>query len=341
MLKKVAVITPVRNRREKTLRFLECLYAQKGIDVAVYIVDSNSSDGTSEEIAELYPQATVVFATDDDFWTGATNRGIQRALDDGADKILTINDDAIISNTFISDLNALSEKYRIDILASRQDFEHDRGLIWSIGAYHDWESMSLFQLGYHKSRFEDLPQDVKDREIVEVEFAAGNGVLINRSVFDRIGLYDEVNYPHYHADSEFLLRARANGIISHSSIHKPILYNDISDHLRKAEQASATESHSVATWLTVEERLLALMSNYFELRSSIRSNFYGSAVRHHVENYGSGGDLGYLRNSALLINQLIEVDSPLRDVSLGLLLEMIAGAKGWSDDAKTSKNKKS
>jgi len=323
MPSKIAVITPVRNRREKSLRFLEVLYSQINVDLSVYIVDSNSTDGTADGILEKYPATTIVRATDDDYWTGATNRGIQQALNGGADKILTINDDAIIDNSFVGELDRISNKYSTMILAARQDFEHDRGLIWSIGAYHDWNKMNLFQLRFHNMRFEELPQEVKSCDIIEVDFAAGNGVLINRAVFERIGLYDEVNYPHYHADSEFLLRARANGIPSYATVHAPILYNDISDHLRKHEQDERARREIQSSPPSEADRFRLLLESYLALRGSIKSNFYGPTVKHHICNYGGGGDAEYLRNSVILLDQLLEADSPLRSVSLGTAIKWL------------------
>jgi GT2 family glycosyltransferase len=61
--------------------------------------------------------------------------------------------------------------------------------------------------------------------VVYVEAMPGNGVLIHRSVFEEIGLYNEKMLPHYHADSEFVMRAVKHDIES-AVTQRAIVYDD-------------------------------------------------------------------------------------------------------------------
>ena len=222
---RVAVVVPVRNRRDKTLRFLEQFGRQTYPALRLYVVDSNSTDGTPEAVRAAWPDAVVLAATDDDYWTGATNLGVRRALDDGVGYVLTINDDSIVLEDFLERLVAIARAHDLPILGARIDYMQRPGCVWSIGAAHHWGTADLFSTNYGGVREEDLPPLVRDAEILPVESMPGNGVLIRRDAFERLGLYDARFTPHYHADTEFMLRAWRHGLVPMVT-PRVVVYND-------------------------------------------------------------------------------------------------------------------
>ena len=224
---KVFAVIPVRNRKDKTLRFLEQFIQQKYNDLHIVLVDANSTDGTQDSIIIDYPQVKLIHVDDECYWTGSTNRGIEYALANQADFILTINDDSYVGIDYISDLVNLALKYNTEILGSRIDYMDNPGFIWSLGAYCNWGTRNILQLSYSQLWIDDLPPEIQEKEVVEVRSLAGNGVLINKSVFNKIGLYNEKFLPHYHADSEFIMRAIKNKISAYAST-KIVVYNDFS-----------------------------------------------------------------------------------------------------------------
>lgn len=222
---RVAIVVPVRNRRDKTLRFLEQFDRQTYSAHRLYIVDSNSSDGTPDAIRAARPDAAILAATDDDYWTGATNIGVTAALRDGVDYILTINDDSIVLEDFVARMVGIALAYRLPILGARIDYMQRPGCVWSIGAAHHWGTAELFCTNYGGLREEDLPPLVRSAEILPVESMPGNGVLIHRDAFAQLGLYNARFTPHYHADTEFMLRAWRHGIVPMVT-PQVVVYND-------------------------------------------------------------------------------------------------------------------
>ena len=221
----VAAVVPVRNRKDKTLRFLQEFAKQTYPHICTIVVDSNSTDGTQDEIISSFPQVTLLHADDECYWTAATNIGIQRALQLKCDYILTINDDAFVMDHYVGTLVGIAQKHNLPILGSRVDYLTNPGLIWSLGAYSVWGTKHLFQLRYNQNWEDDLPASVEQNEAFEVEALAGNGVLIHRSVFDQIGLYNYHFLPHYHADSELIMLAKSLGIQPFVT-PTAIVYND-------------------------------------------------------------------------------------------------------------------
>lgn len=224
---KVFAVIPIRNRKDKTLRFLERFVQQSYDNLNIVLVDANSTDGTQDAIISNYPQVKLIHVDDESYWTASTNRGIEYALTEKADFILTINDDSYVNINYVKDLVNLALKYDMEILGSRIDYMDNPGFIWALGAYCHWGTRNILQLSYSQLWTDDLPQEIKEKELIPVQALAGNGVLINQSVFKKIGLYNEKFLPHYHADSEFIMRAVKNKINAYVST-KIVVYNDFS-----------------------------------------------------------------------------------------------------------------
>ncbi|MBG0811878.1 glycosyltransferase [Methylosinus sp. H3A] len=210
----VGVVTPVRNRRDWTLGFAQSMRKQNYPFFRLYIVDSGSTDGTPEALRALGASEVVVI--DDPgwhYWTAATNSGVTAALNDGCDYILTLNDDAILPDDFITNIVEGALDSEAPIVGSVISYANEPGRLWGVGAYNNWESGAFVQTGF-ANVFEDA-LDAKERrgaDMIAVDYLCGNGTLVHKSVFEKIGLYEQRNAPHYHADSEFTMRAEKAGI---------------------------------------------------------------------------------------------------------------------------------
>lgn len=264
----VAVVVPVRNRAEKTLRFMAAFRQQSYLHHRLFVVDSASSDGTPDLVRAMYPDVVVLQATRDDFWTGATNLGIRTAVAAGFDYVLTINDDCVVLQDFLEKLVAVAERFQQPILGCRIDFLADPGRVWAIGARHNWGTAVLFGLNYYYQRSDDLPPLVCDAWILPVESMPGNGVLIASKIFGKVGYYDEVNAPHYHADTEFMLRARTLGFVPMVTT-QAIIYNDAA-----LEHPGASAAPHPLRDALRPRRLLSASRNFWWMLSNKKSHYY-------------------------------------------------------------------
>lgn len=238
MMPMVTAVVPTRNRRSITLRFLARMAVQSHGALRVVIVDANSSDGTVAAIHQSYPDVTVLDVGDWDFWTGATNRGVRQALTVGTDYVLTINDDALVPEDYVERMVALALRHGCEILGSRIDLLSESGRVWSLGTRTDWGSNSFLRLVHHDMLVSQLDPAVINAEILDAEALPGNGVLIRQDVFRRVGLYDSFWLPHYHADSEWVMRARKLGIPAKVT-PSVVLSNDFTDEQKKLPLRSA------------------------------------------------------------------------------------------------------
>lgn len=228
----VAAIIPTFNRKDKLCRFLNLTIAQTYPRLQIIVVDSSSSDGTADLIRTLFPQVTLVEVNDRQFWTGATNAGVKVALDRKVDLILTINDDAVISPDHVSNLVELLQQHHLDILGSRIDYLSPENRVWSLGTHSDWGTDRFLKLDYNNVDLSELPLEILKRDLLPVDALPGNGVLIEAEVFDRIGFYNNRFCPHYHGDSEFIMRAKVAGFRAWIA-PQIVLKNDFSDDLKE------------------------------------------------------------------------------------------------------------
>jgi GT2 family glycosyltransferase len=242
ILPTVVAIVPTYNRQEKLIRFLRLFSQQTYPNLHIIVVDSHSTDRTPEIVAQEFPQVTLVRVSDREFWTGATNAGVKLALSGNLhrdrpqgraesdraqeiDFILTINDDAVVEVDHVEKLVNLAQKHQLKILGSRIDYLEPQNKVWSLGTYSDWGSDRILTIAYNDVELSSIPTDILSQEIIPVDAMPGNGVLIHRSVFDRVGLYNARFLPHYHADSELIMRAHQRGIQAWLA-PQIVLYND-------------------------------------------------------------------------------------------------------------------
>lgn len=94
---RIAVLCAVYNRKETTIRGLRTLtesLASTPHTAEFFVLDDNSSDGTADRIAQLFPDATVVTGTGSLYW----NRGMCQAFESSLsskefDAYILFNDD--------------------------------------------------------------------------------------------------------------------------------------------------------------------------------------------------------------------------------------------------------
>ena len=198
----IEVVIAVHNRRAITLRCLELLAQQVGVTFRTTVVDDGSSDGTSEAIRARFPQVDVLRGDGSLWWAGATNLGIQHALnrDTPAPYLLLLNDDV----EFDSDYLACMERCAMT---------HPDCLIGSLAVYGE-DPERVFWGGqaapYREYRFGYVRRDCTSG-CVPAQELPGRGMLVPRDVFDRIGLLDAQAFPQYSADTDFSWRARKAG----------------------------------------------------------------------------------------------------------------------------------
>lgn len=202
---RVAIVTPVHNRKALTLGCLRSIDAldRDGLDVSVVVVDDGSTDGTAEAIAAEHPEVEVVRGDGTLWFTEGTNVGVRQALTRHPDFVLMINDDQVFEPQSLRVLIETARTYPrsvvgpLLVLWDTPDHLFQTAPVWDTwrGGWRHW--------------YQQTARTVPDGPWT-VDLIVGNCVLVPAAAFEECGLMDARRFPNF-GDAEFTPRLRKAG----------------------------------------------------------------------------------------------------------------------------------
>jgi len=207
---KVFIVIPVYNGWKQTRRCLESIRKSTYANSEVIVVDHGSTDGTKSELQQDFPEVIRVLGSEELWWTGATNLGIQEALGRGADAIMLLNNDCFLEPDTIEKLVLHFKQTKGEAITAPVQFDVSTGKPLVITAK---TALLIGFPTFMTTRNMNAAKKKARNGLIESKLiSGGRGVLIPASVFKRIGLFDDRNLPHYGADHDFYIRCRKSGI---------------------------------------------------------------------------------------------------------------------------------
>ncbi|MBF2034150.1 MAG: glycosyltransferase family 2 protein [Leptolyngbyaceae cyanobacterium T60_A2020_046] len=195
---RVALIIPVHNRREITLSCLSQLRRDRIFEWAtVIVVDDGSTDGTRAAIRADYPEVMVLEGDGHLWWTGAIALGMEYAVAAGAEFLIWLNDDCLVSAAAIADLVEFCRTTPKAIVGGQGYEKSDPTRLSFGGKRKTWRGF----------RFIEAPEE----SVISCDLLSGNLVCFPRAVIEQIGYPDMTTAPHYAGDSLYLLKAQRCG----------------------------------------------------------------------------------------------------------------------------------
>lgn len=264
-MKKTAIIIPIFNGIYNTVKCLDSLSKIKYKGYSVIVVDDGSTDRSSEIIQKNYPSVTVLKGNGSLWWSGAVNLGIKYAIHENYDYIVLLNNDNIVHETFLNNLFQLSEKNPTDIITSVVLNSKTNELIHA-GGYSSKTGLRLYNKEFNKLQ----------HEYIEVEWCGGMGVLIPKHIFEEIGFFNEVDFPQYYGDADFMFRARNEGykiLVCKSSI----VWNNVDSSGLDARVNKFSDLKKVLTSIKSNNNLSVnrkFYKRYFSTKQYIEIMFY-------------------------------------------------------------------
>jgi len=186
----------------------ECLRSLEHLEypTRVLVVDNGSEDGSVDYLSARFPAIEIINSPVNLGFGAACNMAISRTLKRSpCDYILLLNNDAVIHPTALTALvNAAQAHPEVGVFGPKIYCNDKPGRLWYAGARRRWGVLAAADTGRGQV---DRGQFDARREI---DFVFGATMFIRRSVFERIGLFDEQFFL-YLEDLDFCLRAQDSG----------------------------------------------------------------------------------------------------------------------------------
>lgn len=179
---------------------VECaknLMRQSYTNFDLIIVDNASSDNSLDILKALEgPKCHIIASRNNLGFSYGNNLGLRYALDNGADKILFINNDTESDINLVSILEERCDEHTITI--PKTYYFADRSLLWDTG-------FDVTRFG----RFFNRGLGERDRgqydRSEEVPLFSGHCLMVHRETIKKVGEWDE-SYFMYHEDTDYAQR---------------------------------------------------------------------------------------------------------------------------------------
>ena len=201
-----AVVLTHGGAEEITATCFDSLLAQDYRALTVLLVDNASFDGSGERLRQRYPQVRYLHTGGNYGYTGGNNRGMQHALEQGAEYLLVMNNDTVLEPDCVSILvRSAQSAHRVGAVAPKILFFDDPARIWYAGGDFSFTR----SMGMHRKELQ--PDDpAEPAELQEITFATGCCFLMPAAVARDVGGFRE-DFFIYCEDLELSLRLTRAG----------------------------------------------------------------------------------------------------------------------------------
>jgi GT2 family glycosyltransferase len=219
---RLSIITINYNGSESTSKLLASLSEQTDPDFKTIVIDSASGEGDfydlQNSVSKLQFNIELVRNEKNLGFSGGNNVGIKKALQEGAEWVLLLNNDAWVEKGFIAGLKLKLSKSGgiVGLPLIEGDYTAYYGKI-------RWLKSTL-KHRYHPLYAATLRKNAN-------YYAIGGGMAIHKNVFEKIGFLDE-KYFLYFEDADFCIRASRAGI-NISFIDEPKARHQVSGTTKK------------------------------------------------------------------------------------------------------------
>lgn len=190
---------------EETLACLESVQRSRDVEFVLHVIDNGSQDGSVDRIRERFPDARLQAFAQNLGFAAAANAGIRVALQEGCEFVLLMNNDARVEEDTLAELVAAARRRPECGLYGGKIFRDRAGkVLWCCGV-----ELGLYPNLSRLRGHGRIDSGAFDTEEI-VDSLTGCGLLVQREVFEKAGLFDEAFWV-YVEDADLCLRAADHG----------------------------------------------------------------------------------------------------------------------------------
>ncbi len=172
----------------------------------IIIVDNNSSDNSVKILKEQYEgDITILDLKENKGYPYGLNKGIPKALEEGAEWLLLMNNDVAVDKGFLVELQrAVNECPEAKLIGPTILYYDQPEIIWYIG----YRIVPGTLIGVRSFRGQKYNEKIS--RYINIDVMHGCTMMVHKSVFNQIGLFDDSSLI-YGDDADFSFRARKAG----------------------------------------------------------------------------------------------------------------------------------
>lgn len=207
------------NGYEDSVKCIESLLNSSYTNLKILIVDNASSDNSAVLLVSKYPQIELINSKNNGGYASGMNIGTRQALELGAEFLLYVNNDVIVTEDFLEPMLkvALANK-QVGMISPKVLYQHDPLKIYCAGGELSlWHCVGL-------AKYQGKSADKYGVYSRNISIAEGCFIFIRKEVFEKVGFMNE-NFFMYFEDAEFARRVNLhfdilflpNSIVYHKS----------------------------------------------------------------------------------------------------------------------------
>jgi len=193
------------NLPEETILCVDSVRMSTASDVEIIIVDNGSTDRSVELFRKRFGDTVRIVENPENLgFAAGINVGIRRALIEGAQSVLLLNNDTIVDANMIRHLvAAAAQSPRIGVVGPIIYYYDQPQRVWRFGdREYRWLPVPVRLPASMLSKARQMP--------FRVDYVTACGMLVRRQVFEVVGLFDTC-YFMYFEDADFCRRVRQAG----------------------------------------------------------------------------------------------------------------------------------
>lgn len=191
---------------DDTRACVESLLAEEYPALEILLVDNGSPDGSGERLHRRFPTLPYLQTGANLGYTGGNNRGIEYALERGAEYVLVLNNDTLVEPGCVRRLvEAALACPSAGAVGPKIVYESDPNRVWFGGGEFSW----LRATGLHRNEGEP-DRDPQGAEPQRVTFLTGCCLLLPAAAIRDVGAFEE-DFFAYAEDVDLSLRLRRGG----------------------------------------------------------------------------------------------------------------------------------
>lgn len=200
----VGIVISNYNGWQDTVQCLESLQKQTYRDFEIILLDDASTNDSVQQLQKHLTENTVFLPQEANIgFAAANNVGMRRALADGCDWVLLLNNDTVAAPDFLETL--LRETPAGAVSCPKMLFLDPLDEIWFAGGELDRATGKVRHLGGHEK---DGPAFAEKKQVSFITFCC---VLLPRQVIEQVGFLDETLFM-YCEDVDYCIRLADAGV---------------------------------------------------------------------------------------------------------------------------------